>query len=156
MNNLFSRCVLPYNQASVYLDKTVSEEKIFKKSTNQKEKLPVVAMVITGSGQNVQSLQRTFNRCFLPSFGSFGQAVSEEKIFYNRRIRNNNCLRWPCLLTDRDEMCNLHREHFIDASYQVLVYLTKTASDEKIFKNQPIKNKNCRRRLKCEKLTENE
>jgi hypothetical protein len=40
----------------VYLDKTVSEEKIFKKSTNQKEKLPVVAMVITGSGQNVQSL----------------------------------------------------------------------------------------------------
>ena len=56
MNNLYSRCVLPYNQASVYLDKTVSEEKIFKKSTNQKEKLPVVAMVITGSGQNVQSL----------------------------------------------------------------------------------------------------
>jgi hypothetical protein len=27
------------------------------------------------------SLQRTFHRCFLPSFGSFGQAVSEEKIF---------------------------------------------------------------------------
>jgi hypothetical protein len=26
----------------------------------------------------VQSLERTFHRCFLPSFGSFGQAVSEE------------------------------------------------------------------------------
>jgi hypothetical protein len=24
----------------------------------------------------------TFHRCFLPSFGSFGQAVSEEKIFF--------------------------------------------------------------------------
>jgi hypothetical protein len=24
---------------------------------------------------------RTFHRCFLPSFGSFGQAVAEEKIF---------------------------------------------------------------------------
>jgi len=37
-------------------------------------------MFVNGSGQNEQSLQRTFHRCFLPSFGSFGQAVSEEKI----------------------------------------------------------------------------
>jgi hypothetical protein len=28
---------------------------------------------------------------------------------------------WPCLLTDRDEMSNLHRGHFMDASYQVSV-----------------------------------
>jgi hypothetical protein len=28
---------------------------------------------------------------------------------------------WPCLLTDRDEMNNLHRGHSIDASYQVSV-----------------------------------
>ena len=28
---------------------------------------------------------------------------------------------WPCLLTDRDEMSNLHRGHSIDASYQVSV-----------------------------------
>jgi hypothetical protein len=26
--------------------------------------------------------KRTFQRCFLPSFDSFGQAVSEEKIFF--------------------------------------------------------------------------
>jgi uncharacterized alpha/beta hydrolase family protein len=26
-----------------------------------------------------QSQQRTFHRCFLPSFGTFGQPVSEEK-----------------------------------------------------------------------------
>jgi hypothetical protein len=31
----------------------------------------------------------------------------------------------PCLLTDRDEMSNLHRGHSIDASYQVLVHLAK-------------------------------
>jgi hypothetical protein len=43
--------------------------------------LPMVAMFVKGSGQNVQSLERTFHRCFLPSFGSFGQAVLEEKIF---------------------------------------------------------------------------
>jgi hypothetical protein len=28
---------------------------------------------------------------------------------------------WSCLLTDQDEMSNLHREHSIDASYQVTV-----------------------------------
>ena len=39
--------------------------------------------------------------------------------FLNRPIRNNNCMCWPCLLTDRDEMSNLHRGHSIDASYQV-------------------------------------
>jgi hypothetical protein len=55
--------------------------KIFKKSTNQKQESPVVVMFANGSGRNEQPLQRTFHRYFLPSFGSFGQAVSEEKIF---------------------------------------------------------------------------
>ena len=39
----------------------------------------------------------------------------------NRPIGNKNCMWWPCLLTDRDEMNNLHREHSIDASFQVSV-----------------------------------
>ena len=50
----------------------VSEEKIYQKSTNQKQELLVVAMFVNGSGRNQQSLQRTFHRCFLPSFSSFG------------------------------------------------------------------------------------
>ena len=52
----------------------------FKKSANQKQESPVAAMLVNGSERNEQSLQRIFHRCFLPSFGSFGQAVSEEKI----------------------------------------------------------------------------
>jgi hypothetical protein len=64
----------------------------------------------------------TFHRCFLPSFGSFGHAVSEE-IFRNRRIRNRNCLWWPCLLMDRDRISNLYSGPSIDASYQALVHL---------------------------------
>jgi hypothetical protein len=71
--------------------------------------LPVAAMFINGSRQNEQSLKRTFHRCFLPSFGSFGKAVSEEKIFRNRPIRNKNCLWQPCLLMDRD--VNKHGRH---------------------------------------------
>jgi hypothetical protein len=47
-------------------------EEDFKKSANQKQELPVAAMLGNGSQQNVHSLERTFHRCFLPSFSSFG------------------------------------------------------------------------------------
>ena len=96
-------------------------------------------MFVNGSGRNEQSLQRTFHRCFLPSFGSFGQAFSVEKIFKNRPIRNKNCLCRQCLLMDRDEMSNVYRGPSIDASYQVSVHLAEGFQ---------------RRRLKCEKLTD--
>ena len=43
----------------------------FFKSAIQKQELPMVAMFVDGSGQNEQSLERTFHRCFLPSFTSF-------------------------------------------------------------------------------------
>ena len=78
----------------------------FKKSANQKKELPVVAMFVNGSGQNVQSLERTAHRCFLQSFGSFGQTVSEEKNLKNQPIRNKSRLWRSCLLTNRDEMSN--------------------------------------------------
>ena len=123
----------------IHLAWQFQRKRYFQKSTNQKQECPVVAMFVNGSGQNEQSLQRTFHRCFLPSFGSFGQAVSEEKIFKNRPIRNKNGLWWPCLLTDRDKMSNLYRGPSIDASYQVSVHLAEGFQ---------------RRRLKCEKLTD--
>ena len=44
----------------------------FLKLANQKEELPVVAMFVNRPGQNEQSLERSFHRCFLPSFSSFG------------------------------------------------------------------------------------
>ena len=111
----------------------------FFKSANQKQEWPVVAMFVNGSGRNEQSLQRTFHRCFLPSFGSFGQVVSEEKIFKNWPIRNKNCLWRPCLLMDRDEINKIYRGSSIDASYQVSVHLAEGFQ---------------RRRLKCENLTD--
>ena len=73
----------------------------------------------------LRKLIRAFHRCFPPSFGSFGQAVSEKKIFRNQPTRNKNCLWQPCLLTDQDEISNLYREPSIDASYQVSVQLAK-------------------------------
>ena len=91
----------------------------FKKSANQKQESLVAAMFVNGSRRNEQILQRIFHRCFLPSFGSFGQVVSEKIFFLNLPIRNKNCLWRPCLLMDWDEMSSLYRGPSIDASYQV-------------------------------------
>jgi hypothetical protein len=55
----------------------------------------------------------------------FSKAVSEEKIFRNRPIRNKNCLWWPYLLMDQDEMNNRYRGPPIDVSYHVSVHLAK-------------------------------
>ena len=116
------------------------------KSTNQKQELPVAAMFINGSGRNQHSLQRTAQRCFLPSFGSFGQAVSE-KNFKNQPIRNKNHLWRPCLLTDREEMSNCYRgPPILQMLHTSFGSFDKAVSDEKIFRNRPIRNKNCLRR----------
>jgi hypothetical protein len=40
-----------------------------------------VAMFVNGLELNEQSLERTLHGCFLPNFDSFGQTVTEEKIF---------------------------------------------------------------------------
>ena len=68
--------------------------------------------------------------------------LAEEKFFFrNQSIRIKNCLWWPCLLTDRDEMSNLYRGPSIDASYQVSVHLAKRFQRRTFFKNRPIRNK---------------
>jgi hypothetical protein len=51
--------------------------------------------------------------------------LQRRRFFRNQPIRNKNCLWWPCLLTDRDEMSNLYRGPAIDASYQVSVHFAK-------------------------------
>jgi hypothetical protein len=114
----------------------------FKKSANQKQESPVVAMFANESRRNEQSLQRTFHRCFLPSFGSFGHAVSEEKIFRNWPIRNKNYLWQPCLLMNWDEMSSLYRGPSKDDHYQVSIHLAKRFHRRRFFRNQPIRNKN--------------
>ena len=72
----------------------------FKKSANQKQELPVAAMFVNESGQNAQSLERTFHRCFLPSFSLFGWGVAEERIKMwkvNRRRTPNDGKSSRCL-----------------------------------------------------------
>jgi hypothetical protein len=66
-------------QISVHLAIQFQRRRFFR--NNQKKELPMVAMFVNRSGRNEQSVERTFHGCFLPSFGSFGQTVSEENIF---------------------------------------------------------------------------
>ena len=136
LQRTFHRCFISYFDSFC---PAVSEEKIFQKSTNQKQQWPVAAIFVKRSERNEQSLQRTFHRCFMPNFGSFGQTVSEEKIFKNRPITNKNCLWRSCLLMDRDKMSNFYRGPSIHTSYQASVHLAEGFQ---------------RRRLKCEKLTD--
>jgi hypothetical protein len=49
--------------------------------------------------------------------------LQRRRFFRNQPIRNMNCLWWPCLLTDQDEMSTLYRRSSIDAPYQVSVHL---------------------------------
>ena len=41
------------------------------------------------------------------------------------QLEKKNGLWWPCLLTDRDKMCNVYRVPSIDAYYQVSVHLAR-------------------------------
>jgi hypothetical protein len=73
MSNLYRGTAIDASyQVSVHLAKRFQRRRFFFKSANQKQELPMVAMFVNGSGQNEQSLERTFHRCFLPSFTSFG------------------------------------------------------------------------------------
>ena len=100
-------------------------------------------MFVNGSGRNEQSLQRTCHRCFVLSFGSFGQTVSKKKNLKNQPIRNKNRLSQPRLLMNRDEMSNLYRGLPIDDTYQVSDHLAKRFQRRRFVRNQPIRNKNC-------------
>ena len=134
----FQGCFLPSFES---FGQSVSEEKIFQKSTNKKQELPVVAMFVNGSGQNDHSLQRTFHRCFLPNFSSFGKVVSEEKIFQKS---TNQKQEWPvvAMFVNGSELNEQSLQRtFQDASYQVLIHLARRFQ-RRFFRNQSIRNKN--------------
>jgi hypothetical protein len=68
-------------QVSVDLAKRFQRRRFFLEINQSETRIAVVAMFVPKLGQNEHSLERTSHRCFLPSFGSFGQVVSEERIF---------------------------------------------------------------------------
>jgi hypothetical protein len=109
-------------QVSVYLAKLCQRRRFLEIDQSEKKSCLWWPWLLTDWDKTINLYKRTFHRCFLPSFRSFGHAVSEE-IFRNRPIRNKNRLWWPCLLMDRERMSILYRGPSIDASYHVSVHL---------------------------------
>ena len=110
------------HQVSVHLAKRFQRRRFLEIDQSEKKNCLRRPCLSTDWDKMSNLYKRTFHRCFPPSFGSFGHAVSEE-IFRNRSIRNKNRLWLPCLLMDRDRMSNLYRGPSIDASYQISVHL---------------------------------
>jgi hypothetical protein len=85
-------------QVSVHLAKRFQRRRFFRNHPIRNKNCLWWPYLLTG--RNEQSQQRTFHRSFLPSFGSFGQTVSEEKnlifsiIFYFLLIFLTNFQVW--------------------------------------------------------------
>ena len=76
-----------------------------------------MAMFVNGLKGNVKSLQRTFHRCFLASVNAFGQAVSEENIFFQSTNQQQELPVTAMFVNGSGQMSNLYRGPAIDASY---------------------------------------
>ena len=100
-------------------------------------------MFVNGSKRNEQSLQRIFHRCFLPSFISFGQAVSEEKLFQksNNKKQELSMTAMFVIASKRNEQFPQRTSHrcFLPRFGP----FGQVVSEQKIFRNRPIRNKNC-------------
>ena len=76
------------------------------------EKINIFFNITTLEAEWVEPVSLTFHSA---------KQFQRGRFFRNQPIRNKNCMWWPCLLTDRDEISNLHRGHSIDDSYQASV-----------------------------------
>ena len=124
MSNLYRETFIDVSyQILVHLAKRFQRRRFFRNQPIRNKNCLWWPCLLTDLNKMSNRYKRTFHRCFLPSFGSFGHVVSEEKIFRNRLIRNKNGLWWPCLLMDRNRMSNLYRGPSIVASYQVSDHL---------------------------------
>jgi hypothetical protein len=130
MSNLYRE---PSNQFSVHLAKRF-QRRLFRNQPIRNKICLWRPCLLMDRDKLSNRNKRTFHRCFLPSFDSFGQTVSQEKNLKYQPIRNKNRLWRPCLLTDWDEVITLYRGPTIDASYQASVHLVRRFQRRIFFK----------------------
>jgi hypothetical protein len=76
-------------------------------------------------------------------FRFIGQKSVRGENFWKSTIQKQELPVVAMFLMNRDEKGILYRRHSIDPSYQMLVHFGKAISEEKIFRNLPIRNKYC-------------
>ena len=104
--------------------------------------MAVAAIFVNGSDLNEQYRGPSKDASYQISI-HLAKRFPRRRLFSKQPIRNRNRLWWPCLLTDHDEISNLYSGTSIDASYQVSIHLAKWFQRRRIFRNPPIRNKNC-------------
>ena len=93
--------------------------------------------------RNELSLQRTFHACFLPSFCSFSQAVSERK-FFQKSIKQKQELPVAAMFVTGSERNEKSLQKIFQESFLPnFDAFEERDSEERLFRNQPIRNKNC-------------
>ena len=80
-----------YCKILIGLDKQFLRRRNLEIDQTEKE-LPMAVMFVNTSRRNEQSFKISFHRCFIYSFSSPGQAVSEKKILRYRPIRNMSAM----------------------------------------------------------------
>ena len=104
MSNLYREPSIDASyQVLVHLAKRFQRRRFFRNQPIRNKNCLWRSCSLTDWDKMSNIYKRTFHRCFLPSFGSFGHAVSEEKIFRNRPIRNKNRLWRLCLLMESEQ-----------------------------------------------------
>ena len=114
--------------------KVVSEEKIFRnRPIRNKNYLWWPCLLMDQDEMSILYRGSSIDASYKVSV-HLARRFQRRRFVRNQPIRNKNCLWWPCLLTDRNEMSNLYRKSSKDASYQVTVHLAKRFQRRKIFK----------------------
>jgi hypothetical protein len=93
-----------------------------------RNKSPEAAMIGNGSGRNEQSLQRTFHRCFLPSWKHLWKILCKECSFRPNPL--------PIMAATGDLF-------LIGWFFKFFSSETAWPNEPKLVRNWPIRNKNC-------------
>ena len=126
MSNLYNlRSIDASYQVSVHLAKRFQRRRFFRNQPFRNKNWLWWPCLLTDQDEMSNSYRGpSINASYQVSV-HLAKRFQRRRFLRNRPIRNKNCLWWPCLLTDRDEMINLYRGPSINASYQFSVHLAK-------------------------------
>ena len=122
LQSIFHRCFLP---GFGPIGQSVSEDKIFRNQPIRNKNCLCQPCFLMDRDE-ISNLYRepSIDASYKVSV-HLGKRFQRRTFFRNQPIKNQNCLRQPCLLTDQDEISNIYRGTSIDASYHVSVHLAK-------------------------------
>jgi hypothetical protein len=112
-------------QVSVHLPKQFQRRRFFRNRPIRNKNCPWGPCLLTVQDEIINLYRGPSIDASYHVLVHLAKQFQRKRFIRNRPIRNKNCLWWPSLLTDQNEMSNLYRGPSIHASYQVSVHLAK-------------------------------